>query len=102
MKTNDQQLLEEAYEKVAEVRERDYFKDALINPSLYELDLYRSSHEDWDGNTVYSIEATISTADSGIQVASKVYEEGSIYEEELDRLIASFKKHNPEGINGQR
>jgi hypothetical protein len=102
MKSKDQQLLEEAYLKVQESSEKDYFQDALVNPSLYELILYPIKDEDWEGNAVTATEASIYTADNRIKLGSKTYEEDSIHVDELDHLIAAFKKHNPEGLVDNR
>ena len=104
MKSKDQTLLEEAYTKVCEgfSNSVDYLKDAMINPSLYEISLYPMRDEDWEGNTVMATEASIYTADNGVKVFSRVYEEDSIHNDELNQLIAAFKKHNPEGITDNR
>ena len=90
------------FEKVGKSPSRDYLKDALINPSLYELSLYPIKAEDWEGNAITATEALIHTADNGIEVFSRTYEDGSVHIDELDRLIATFKKHNPEGITDNR
>jgi hypothetical protein len=102
MKSKDQHLLEEAYEKVCKSSDKDYLKDALINPSLYELSLYPIREEDWEGNAITATEASIHTADNGIEVFSRVYEDDSVHIDELNHLIAAFKKHNPEGITDNR
>ena len=101
MKSKDQQLLEEAYLKVCESAQKDYFQDALINPSLYELILYPMRDEDWEGNTVTATEASLYTAE-GTKVASQTFEEDSIHADELNQLIAVFHKHNPEGLSDNR
>jgi hypothetical protein len=98
MKSKDQTLLEEAYKKI----HKDYLKDAMINPSLYEISLYPMRYEDYEGNTITATEASIYTADNGVKVFSKVYEEDSIHNDELDQLIDVFEKHNPEGITDNR
>ncbi len=101
MKYRDQQLLEEAYLKVHESLRKDYFQDALINPSLYELVLYPMRDEDWEGNTVTATEASLYTAE-GAKVDSRTFEEDSIHADELNQLIDAFHKHNPEGLSDNR
>jgi len=101
MKSKDQQLLEEAYLKVHESTHKNYFQDALLNPSLYELVLYSMRDEDWEGNTMTATEASLYTAE-GAKVDSRTFEEDSIHADELNDLIAAFQKHNPEGISDNR
>lgn len=101
MKSKDQQMLEEAYQKVQESTHKDYFQDALINPSLYELVLYSMKGDDWEGNTVTATEASLYTAE-GTKVASGAFEEDSMHAYILDDLIVAFQKHNPEGLSDNR
>ena len=102
MKSKDQTLLEEAYLKMYESTQKDYFVDALTNPSLYELVLYSIKGEDWDGNSTNATEASLYTADNGVKVLSRTFEEDSIYVDELDNLINAFRKHNPESLTDNR
>jgi hypothetical protein len=102
MKSKDQTLLEEAYLKMYESTQKDYFVDALTNPSLYELVLYPIKGEDWDGNATNATEASLYTVDNGVKVLSRTFEEDSIYVDELDNLINAFRKHNPEGLTDNR
>lgn len=99
MNSKDQQMLEEAYQKVmeSEYKGENYLEDALRDPKKYELNLYTNETEDWDGNTVYDTVAYLYHAGS-----SGTYYERIDNPSDIENLEAAFEKHNLEGISDNR
>ena len=97
MNSKDQILLEQAYQKVIENLQPDYYEDAKAHPELYELQLDTIDVDDWDGNTEYRT----------IAYLYKIGTKGSEYErvdtpDTIDELVELFRQKNLEGIIDHR
>lgn len=94
MKTKDQILLEEAYQKVVESTRPNYYEDAKVHPELYEIQLDTIPDEDWDGNTT-------------TRTIAYLYKVGTSYSDyeridnpdDIEEMVELFKQKNPEGVS---
>jgi hypothetical protein len=96
MKSKDQQLLEEAYQKVYESSDKDYFEAALKDPKSFELTLDTLTDEDWEGNAAYHTVAYI------YQPSNPKDYNRCDNPDDIEQVVDAFKKHNPEGITDNR
>jgi hypothetical protein len=98
MKSKEQTLLEQAYQKVIESTYPDYVDAALANPKNFTIEIVSMDSLDWEEGPFTRNRVLIHPLNP------KDHRDYSVVDNEEDAasLIDTFEEHNPEGINDKR
>jgi hypothetical protein len=73
----------------------NFFEDALANPKNYTLELFNRETENYDGHLAYQTIAYLCKVGvTGPHAHERIDDPGDI-----EDLVDTFKKHNPDGLD---